>query len=90
MLAARRFVISGRVQGVGFRYFAEASALREGISGWVRNSGDGRVEVFAEGDAEALARFEGKLRHGPPHARVDHVEVGDVVPTASESGFTIK
>ena len=51
---------------------------------------DGRVEISAEGDAEALARFERSLRHGPPHARVERVEVDDMVPTGRESGFTIK
>jgi acylphosphatase len=90
MLVARRYMISGRVQGVGFRYFAEAMAAREGILGWVRNTSDGRVEVFAEGDAEAVERFERSLRHGPPHAHVDRVAVDDMIPTGRETGFTIK
>jgi acylphosphatase len=90
MIVARRYVIGGRVQGVGFRYFTEAAAAREGILGWVRNTPDGRVEVSAEGDAEALERFERSLRHGPPHARVESVEVDDTFPTGREAGFTIK
>jgi acylphosphatase len=89
MLVARQYTISGRVQGVGFRYFAEAAALREGICGWVRNTPDGRVEVAAEGDAEAIERFESKLRHGPPGARVDHVEVLPTTPTGREGRFII-
>lgn len=89
MLVARRSTISGRVQGVGFRYFTEAAALREGIRGWVRNTPDGRVEVAAEGDADAIERFEGKLRQGPPGARVDHVEVNLTTPTGRESRFII-
>jgi acylphosphatase len=90
VIVARRYVIGGRVQGVGFRYFAEAAAAREGILGWVRNLPDGRVEVSAEGDAEALERFERSLRHGPPQARVDRVDVDDMVPTGRENGFIIK
>ena len=90
MIVARRYVIGGRVQGVGFRYFAEAAAAREGILGWVRNMPDGRVEISAEGDADALERFERSLRHGPPHARVERVDVDDMMPTGRETGFTIK
>ena len=90
MIVARRYLISGRVQGVGFRYFTEATAAREGILGWVRNTPDGRVEVVAEGDAEALERFERSLRHGPRGARVERVDVDDTSPTGRETGFTIK
>ena len=89
MIVARRYLISGRVQGVGFRYFTEAAAAREGIFGWVRNTPDGRVEVVAEGDADALQRFERSLGHGPRGARVERVEVGDTIPTG-DTGFTIK
>jgi len=77
------------VQGVGFRFFTEAAAVREGIRGWVRNAPDGRVEVAAEGDADAIERFEAKLRHGPPGARVDHVEVLLTTPTGREDRFII-
>jgi acylphosphatase len=90
MIVARRYVIGGRVQGVGFRYFTEAAAAREGILGWVRNMPDGRVEISAEGDAEALDRFERRLRHGPPYARVERVDVEEMTPTGRETGFTIK
>ena len=90
MIVARRYVIGGRVQGVGFRYFTEAAAAREGILGWVRNSPDGRVEVVAEGDADALERFERSLRQGPRGARVGRVDVDDMTPTGRETGFTIK
>jgi acylphosphatase len=90
MIVARRYVIAGRVQGVGFRYFTEAMAAREGILGWVRNTPDGRVEVSAEGDSEALERFERNLRHGPPGARVERVEIDDLIPSGRESGFSIK
>jgi acylphosphatase len=90
MIVARRYVISGRVQGVGFRYFTEAMAAREGILGWVRNTPEGGVEVSAEGDREALDRFERTLRHGPPGARVERVDIDDLIPTGRETGFSIK
>jgi acylphosphatase len=90
MRIARRFLISGRVQGVGFRYFVDAVARREGVHGWVRNLADGRVEASGESDAESMERFERALRHGPPGARVEDVEVDDEVPTGRETGFTIR
>jgi len=90
MRVARRFLISGRVQGVGFRFFAERAARREGLHGWVQNLDDGRVEASAEGEAEAMARFEGNLRHGPSGARVEQVEVEDAVPEGRFTGFNIR
>ena len=90
MIEARRYVIGGRVQGVGFRYFTREAAAREGILGWVRNMADGCVEVSAEGDADALERFERSLRHGPPQARVERVDVNDTIPTGRETSFIIK
>jgi acylphosphatase len=90
MRVARRYVVSGRVQGVGFRYFAQEMAGREGLSGRVRNLPDGRVEVEAEGDEETLARFEATLWRGPSHARVDNVEVESTVPTGRHTGFEIR
>ena len=89
MRVARRFLISGRVQGVGFRYFTEAVAAREGLHGWVRNLPDGRVEAAAEGEADAVERFERAVRHGPPGARVDAVDVDDTVPSGRDTGFTV-
>jgi acylphosphatase len=84
-LNARKYVISGRVQAVGFRYFAERVATELGVTGWVRNLGDGRVEVHANGDREQLDRFEGRLRMGPAYADVRGFEVTEDVPTdASE------
>jgi acylphosphatase len=67
-MPARRFLISGRVQGVGFRYFAQRSAREVGVSGWARNLDDGRVEVHANGTPAQLEDFESRLRLGlvPP------------------------
>ena len=72
--AARRYFISGRVQGVGFRYFAERAAREIGVTGWARNLDDGRVEVHANGSPEQLSRFEARLRMGPRYAEVQGFE----------------
>jgi len=90
MRVARRYLIGGRVQGVGFRFFAEDAARREGVAGWVRNLPDGRVEVAAEGDSESVERFERAIRHGPPAARVERVETFDDVPGDRGSGFSVR
>jgi len=74
---------------VGFRWFAESAAAREGLHGWVRNLPDGRVEAQAEGDAEALDRFERALRHGPPAADVETVDVDAIMPTGRDTGFSV-
>jgi acylphosphatase len=90
MRLGRTYLVSGRVQGVGFRYFVHAAATREGLHGWVRNTADGGVEIAAEGDAEALDRFERAVRQGPPQARIDHVEVTDVGAAGRGSGFWVE
>jgi acylphosphatase len=71
---ARRWYISGRVQGVGYRYFAQRAAAALGLSGHARNLDDGRVEVYASGPSEALAEFSARLREGPRWADVRGVE----------------
>jgi acylphosphatase len=90
MLAARRFLVSGRVQGVGFRYFVQEAAMVEGLAGWVRNLPSGAVEVFAEGDAEALERFARKVARGPSAARVDNVETVAETPHGRGGMFTVQ
>lgn len=85
---ARRFFVSGRVQGVYFRVFTRDAAKRAGVAGTVRNLPDGRVEAHAEGTAETLAAFERALRSGPPGARVDGVEIREETPTGV-AGFRI-
>lgn len=90
MRVARRYIISGRVQGVGFRYFTQAEAARAGVHGWVRNLPDGRVEIRAEGEADALDTFERQVRQGPRGARVEAVEVDRASPDGRDTGFTIR
>jgi acylphosphatase len=86
---ARRFTVRGRVQGVGFRAFAERAALREGVVGWVGNREDGAVEALAEGEADAVAAFERALRAGPRGARVTQVSALDEPATGSHRTFRI-
>ena len=81
--------VHGRVQGVGFRYFAADAARREGLTGSVRNLADGRVEAVAAGDAESLERFERALRQGPSRARVEYVAIEDTEPLTHHAGFVI-
>jgi len=72
-LEGRRFVVRGRVQGVGFRWWTRGRALQLGLVGSVRNRPDGTVEVLAAGPPDRLARFRGLLRRGPTSARVEEV-----------------
>jgi len=90
MTEARTFRVVGRVQGVGFRWFARDAARREGLSGWVRNEPDGSVEAFAEGDRESLDRFEVRLNHGPSGARVEAVDVVAQPATGRYMDFSIR
>jgi acylphosphatase len=90
MIVARRYVVSGRVQGVGFRFFTQDAARREGLAGSVRNLPDGRVEVEAEGDIDAMARFERALHMGPPGARVDDVQTDILPPRGRAGGFHVR
>ena len=73
-MMATRYLVRGRVQGVGFRWFVWRQAERLGLRGWARNLPDGTVEVVAEGSAASLARFAEALAQGPSAAQVDGVE----------------
>jgi acylphosphatase len=73
----RRYLVQGRVQGVGYRYFVAHEAEALGLDGWVRNLFDGRVELLGYGDAVTLDTLEGRLWQGPPMARVTGIEVFD-------------
>lgn len=82
-----RILVSGRVQGVGFRAFAQRQADRLGIDGWVRNLEDGRVEALAAGEEAAVAEFIDALRRGPLIARVAGIEVMEAADQAPAPGF---
>lgn len=81
--------MKGRVQRVGFRFFVENAAQREGIQGYVRNQHDGSVEIVAEGDVDAMRRFEMAVRRGPAGARVDDVDTIEVEPSIRFAGFRV-
>jgi acylphosphatase len=84
-VSTRRAVVSGRVQGVGFRFFAARAAMKAGVVGWVRNLPDGRVETIVEGSDDAVERYLGELRKGPLGSRVTDVAVEDRQPGNFES-----
>jgi acylphosphatase len=90
IMLAKRYFLSGRVQGVAFRYFTERVAHRLGIKGYVCNLWDGRVEAFAQGDEESLNFFYEKLKEGPPAARVDRIEVIEETPDQKLQSFHVK
>lgn len=85
--------ISGRVQGVGYRYATQQKAHQLGLAGWVRNLADGRVEAIFEGDPDALAAIAQWCAQGPPPAIVNHltqrIEPIQIDPMERESQFTI-
>lgn len=85
----RRYVISGRVQGVGFRWFVEREAAQIGITGWVRNCQNGDVEVMATGSGEQLRSLRAKLQEGPRASRVDQVSEADA-PFLDTQSFRIE
>jgi acylphosphatase len=87
---ARRFVVRGRVQGVGFRWFVEREAHILGIAGWVRNNADSSVEVLAMGTPEQLAGLRSRLYQGPRAARVDDVQESEARPVAGLNTFRIE
>lgn len=88
--AARRYVVRGRVQGVGFRWFVEREAHTLGVAGWVRNRADGTVEVLAMGSKEQLSNLHARLRQGPRAARVDEVDVSEAQPVEGLKTFRIE
>lgn len=90
MIVARRYVIVGRVHGVGFRWFTHDAAAREGLQGWVRNLADGSLEIVVEGDDASVDRLEAAVRRGPSHARVEGVVMEEIAPTGRTTGFEIR
>ena len=79
-------LVSGRVQGVGFRWFVREAAQSLGLGGWVRNLPGGEVEIEAQGEPESLSLLMERLRTGHPYARVDAVERREIARTSEEPG----
>lgn len=90
MRVARRYTISGEVQGVGFRFFAQRAAARHQVVGYVRNLPDGTVEALVEGTPESVEGFKHELAAGPRHSRVERVEEVNVEPTGHYPSFRIE
>jgi acylphosphatase len=88
-MPAYRYVVRGRVQGVGYRYFALKCAEKLGLAGFARNLPDGSVEVLAEGDEQLLSDFEARLKEGPSFSRVEGVERTDS-QRRGDGGFHIR
>lgn len=90
-MSTRRFVVSGRVQGVGFRWFAVRTAERMGVRGWVRNLPDGSVEVIASADDGVLASLGAELRRGPRAAHVTELVSEEFAePAGGFGGFEVR
>lgn len=88
---ARRFLVGGIVQGVGYRFFAQGAAERLGLTGYAKNLRDGRVEVYAIGSKQLLTDLRRELERGPAAAAVSEVRESDaVVETRFEGGFSIE
>ncbi|MBK9155313.1 MAG: acylphosphatase [Chloracidobacterium sp.] len=90
MLVARKFLVRGLVQGVGFRYFTQRSAARHQVLGYVRNLEDGSVEAFAQGPEPAVEAFKQDLTAGPRFSSVDDIEEFVMDLTAEFSSFRIE
>ena len=90
MIRARRLVASGRVQGVGFRYFVVQAAKPRGLTGYVRNLRDGRVEIVAEGLIGDIRGLAMDVLAGPRHGRVDQVDSDDILVSGEYSGFEVR
>ena len=83
-MVVRYYLVKGRVQGVGFRWFVHREAAALGLKGWVRNTEDGKVEVMAAGDAEDLAELRIALKRGSRGSRVDAVEESELEASAAD------
>lgn len=90
MVIARKFFIRGQVQGVGFRYFAQRSAARHQIRGYIRNLEDGSVEAFAQGAERAVEAFKHDLTAGPTYSSVEDIEEIVLEPNKTYSTFRIE
>ena len=88
-MSAKRVVITGRVQGVGFRHWMTTAARRMGVSGWVRNRADGSVEAVVDGPTDAVEELLRACRRGPVHAEVRGIEESLAAPMEAP-GFSMR
>ena len=85
-----QIVVSGKVQGVGYRYFAQMKAVQFGITGWVKNRSDGAVEMVTTGTKENLDLFIEEISRGNPFSTVDQIEINEISIAEKYQSFTIK
>ena len=90
LMESKRYIVRGRVQGVGFRWFVDHEARQLGLAGWVRNNIDGTVELLAMGNEQQLATLKRRLQQGPRAARVDEVQELAAEPLAGLTTFRIE
>ena len=90
MIVARKFIIGGAVQGVGYRFFAQRAAARHQVLGYVKNLADGRVEALVEANEKAVESFKHDLTAGPNYSNVEHIEEIVIEPTGLYSSFRIE
>ncbi len=90
MIVARKFIISGLVQGVGYRFFTQRAAARHQVRGYVKNLADGRVEALAQGSEKSVENFKHDLNAGPSFSNVEHIEEIVVEPSGWYSSFRIE
>ena len=90
MVIARKFLLSGLVQGVGFRFFTQRVAARYQVRGYVRNLADGRVEAWAQGPEKSVEAFKHDITAGPQYSRVDEIEELVLEPSSEFSAFRIE
>lgn len=89
-LTRQHFIVSGTVQGVGYRYSALQKAEELGVTGWVKNLSSGQVEILAEADADTLTQFKSWLELGPAYANVTQVDVNSLNASNEFRTFTIR
>lgn len=85
-----KIIVSGTVQGVGFRYFTQMKAVQFGITGWVKNQQDGTVEIVATGEQEDLNQFINELRQGNPFSKVSDIKIEQLTEMIPFKSFKIK
>jgi len=85
-----QIVVTGKVQGVGYRYFAQMKAVQFGITGWVKNRSDGAVEMVTTGTKENLDLFIQEIRRGNPFSTVEQIEISEISTVEKYQSFTIK
>lgn len=90
VLVQLQIIISGTVQGVGFRYFTQMKAVQYGITGWVKNRSDGTVEIVAVGEKEDLDHFIHILRQGNPFSKVSDIKITELADSEPFQSFKIK